>query len=47
MTQALILRLHATLALLRRYATIFGQVWKIRRELDLPQRLAHEAAFLP
>jgi hemolysin D len=47
MTQALTLRLQATLDLLRRYAAIFGQVWKIRRELDPPQRLPHEAAFLP
>ena len=47
MTQALILRLQAALDLLRRYATILGHVWKIRRELDPPHRLSHEAAFLP
>ena len=47
MTQALTLRLQATLDLLRRYAAIFGQVWKIRKELDPPPRLPHEAAFLP
>jgi hemolysin D len=47
MTQALTLRLQATLDLLRRYAAIFGQVWKIRKDLDPPQRLPHEAAFLP
>lgn len=47
MTQTLTLRLQAALDLLRRYAAIFGQLWKIRKELDPPQRLAHEAAFLP
>lgn len=47
MTQALTLRLQATLDLLRRYATIFNHVWKQRKELDPPQRLAHEATFLP
>jgi hemolysin D len=47
MTQALTLRLQAALDLLRRYGAIFGQVWKIRRELDPPQRLPHEAQFLP
>ncbi|MBI5107185.1 MAG: HlyD family type I secretion periplasmic adaptor subunit [Rhodocyclales bacterium] len=47
MTHALTLRLQATLDLLRRYAAIFGQLWKIRKELDPPLRLAHEAAFLP
>lgn len=47
MTQALTLRLQATLDLLRRYAAIFGQLWKIRKELDPPPRLPHEAAFLP
>ncbi|MBI5900983.1 MAG: HlyD family type I secretion periplasmic adaptor subunit [Rhodocyclales bacterium] len=47
MTQALALRLQATLDLLRRYAAIFGQLWKIRKDLDPPLRLAHEAAFLP
>ena len=47
MTQALTLRLQATLDLLKRYATIFSQVWKIRKDLDPPQRLPHEAQFLP
>ena len=47
MTQALTLRLQAALDLLRRYAAIFGQLWKIRKDLDPPQRLPHEAAFLP
>lgn len=43
----LTLRLQAALDLLKRYAAIFGQVWKIRKELDPPHRLPHEAAFLP
>ena len=47
MTHALTLRLQATLDLLKRYATIFSHVWKIRKDLDSPQRLAHEAQFLP
>lgn len=47
MTPTLTLRLQATLDLLRRYAAIFGQLWKIRKELDQPPRLPHEAAFLP
>jgi hemolysin D len=47
MTQALTLRLQATFDLLKRYATIFSHVWKIRKELDPPPRLPHEAQFLP
>jgi len=47
MSHALTLRLQATFDLLKRYATIFGQVWKVRKELDPPQRLPHEAQFLP
>ena len=47
MTHALTLRLQATLDLFKRYAAIFSQVWKIRRELDPPHRLPHEAQFLP
>lgn len=47
MTQALTLRLQAALDLLKRYAAVFGHVWKIRKDLDPPQRLPHEAAFLP
>lgn len=47
MTQALTLRLQATLDLLKRYATIFSHVWKIRKDLDPPPRLPHEAQFLP
>jgi len=47
MTHALTLRLQATLDLLKRYATIFSHVWKIRKDLDPPHRLPHEAQFLP
>ena len=47
MTHTLTLRLQATLDLVKRYATIFTHVWKIRKDLDPPQRLAHEAQFLP
>lgn len=39
--------LHATLDLLRRYATIFRHVWKERAKLDPAPRLPHEAQFLP
>jgi len=41
------LRLQAAHDLLKRYATVFRDVWQLRRELDPPLRLAHEAAFLP
>ena len=47
MSHALTLRLQATLDLLKRYAAIFSQVWKLRRELEPPHRLPHEAQFLP
>lgn len=47
MTQALTLRLQAALDLLRRYATVFSHAWKVRKELDPPKRLPHEAQFLP
>ena len=47
MTHLLTLRLQATLDLLKRYAAIFSHVWKIRKELDPPHRLPHEAQFLP
>jgi hemolysin D len=43
----LTLHLQATLDLLKRYATIFSNVWKIRKDLDPPHRLPHEAQFLP
>lgn len=33
--------------LLRRYLTVFGAAWSIRKQLDSPSRLAHELAFLP
>ena len=41
------LRLHATRDLLKRYAAVFRHVWAMRRELDPPHRLPHEAQFLP
>lgn len=47
MIHSITLRLQATLDLLKRYATIFSHVWKIRKELDPPPRLPHEAQFLP
>ena len=47
MTHSLTLRLQATRDLLKRYATIFSHVWKIRKDLDPPHRLPHEAQFLP
>ena len=47
MSHALSLRLQAFHDLLKRYAAIFSHVWKLRRELDPPQRLPHEAQFLP
>ena len=47
MSQALTLRQQATLDLLKRYATIISHVWKIRKDLDPPHRLSHEAQFLP
>ena len=33
--------------LLKRYVAISSHVWKIRKDLDPPQRLPHEAQFLP
>ena len=47
MTHAITLRLQATLDLLKRYAAIFSHVWQQRKELDPPQRMLHEAQFLP
>jgi len=47
MTQAFTLRLQATVDLLRRYAAVFNHVWELRKELDPPQRIPHEAQFLP
>lgn len=41
------LRLQATLDLFKRYATIFGHVWKERKSLDPRPCLPHEAQFLP
>lgn len=47
MTQSLPLRLQALHDLWKRYATIFRQVWRIRKSLDPQSRLRHEAEFLP
>lgn len=33
--------------LFARYATVFRAVWRARHELDSPERVAHELAFLP
>lgn len=41
------LRLTALGDLLRRYGEVFRHVWSLRRELDSPHRLTHEAHFLP
>jgi hemolysin D len=41
------LKLQAVLELLRRYAQIWRHAWTVRHELDGPQRLPHEIAFLP
>ena len=38
---------HPAIELLARYRVIFKAAWAARRELAGPQRLAHEAAFLP
>ncbi|MBO1536720.1 HlyD family type I secretion periplasmic adaptor subunit [Pseudomonas sp. OA65] len=37
----------ATRALLRRYRTAWRQAWRHRKQLDTPNRLAHEVQFLP
>lgn len=47
MTHTFALHFAALRDLLKRYAHIFGQVWKVRHELDSPHRLPHEAQFLP
>jgi hemolysin D len=41
------LRFHAFRDLLRRYGVAIRLAWKHRKELESPQRLAHEAQFLP
>jgi len=41
------LHLAATRDLLRRYGDVFANAWRSRSRLDTPQRLAHEAQFLP
>lgn len=45
-TQARALR-HPVFELLQRYRAVFSAAWAARLELAGPQRLAHEAAFLP
>lgn len=40
-------RLTGLAALWRRYAAVFSQSWRTRRELDTKQRLPDEVAFLP
>ncbi|WP_208110048.1 HlyD family type I secretion periplasmic adaptor subunit [Methylocaldum gracile] len=41
------IRLHAATDLIRRYGRVFRQAWAERQRLDPPQRLPHEAEFLP
>lgn len=43
----LTLRLQAFADLLGRYAAVFRHAWRVRKELDGPGRLPHEAQFLP
>lgn len=40
-------RFDALRALMQRYASVFSAAWRVRRELEPPPRLDHEAAFLP
>lgn len=47
MREGVTLRLHALADLLKQYAVIFGHVWRERKSLDAPPRLAFEAQFLP
>lgn len=47
MSRPVPLWLHATRDLLKRYGTVFGHAWRIRKSLDATPRLAHEAEFLP
>lgn len=42
-----LIRLQAIGDLWRRYASVFRAAWAIRHQLDAPQRLAQELAFLP
>jgi len=41
------LRLQATADLLRRYGTVLRHAWQHRAEMTSPERLSHEAQFLP
>ncbi|MGE5492426.1 MAG: HlyD family type I secretion periplasmic adaptor subunit [Actinomycetota bacterium] len=47
MSHSLILRLLAVYDLVKRYGETFLHVWRERKSLDSPPRLAHEAQFLP
>ena len=47
MSQALSLRMQATLDLLKRYGAVFRHAWHERKVLDSRPRLPHEAQFLP
>lgn len=47
MNQAFVLRFHAALDLLKRYAAIFRHAWRERNNLAPLPRLPHEAQFLP
>lgn len=40
-------RLDAIVGLLQRYGAVFWAAWKVRGEMEGPQRLPHEAQFLP
>lgn len=44
---AMWIRLRAARELLARYAGAFGHAWRNRRATDAPERLPHEAQFLP
>ncbi|ALK30861.1 HlyD family type I secretion periplasmic adaptor subunit [Burkholderia plantarii] len=41
------LRVRALADLMLRYASVLRAAWAVRRELDIPPRVAHELAFLP
>ncbi|KVL65443.1 HlyD family type I secretion periplasmic adaptor subunit [Burkholderia ubonensis] len=41
------MKFQALIALLSRYATVFHEAWRVRRENDPRPRLPHERAFLP
>lgn len=47
MSLAVTMRLHAFCDLLHRYGAVFLHSWRVRKEIDSPLRLPHEAQFLP